>query len=289
MSERLFVVAGIDGTGNSLIAVDRAAEEARLRGWPLRLVYALDLDRPPGSSNGFDLLTMARDRVRRRHPDVIVSAELGLGTPDEVLRSYTADSGLLVLGNRGRGELAGMRQSVALQLLPKLKVPLLVVRVPGLPEFSQRSVRSVVVGVDGTPSSEAAAAAAVAEARLRSAPLIAVHATMGESAYSDRTPDPLHSGPLADDDLLSGITLRRVPVEVDPRAALLGFSRQACLVAVGSRGRGGLTGFLLGSVGQALIRMAHCPVLIVRQPSYFGGQQAQPERVLHSLADSAAA
>ncbi|NUT18854.1 MAG: universal stress protein [Hamadaea sp.] len=288
MDERLFVVAGIDGTGNSLLAADRAAEEAKLRGWPLRLVYALDPDRPLGPSNGFDLLTTAAERVRRRQPDVPVSTVLGLGNPDEVLRSYTADCGLLVLGNRGRGELAGMRHSVALHLLPTLTVPLLVVRVPGLPEFSQRSARSVVVGVDGTPSSEAAATAAIAEARLRSAPLIAVHATMRESAYSDRTPDPLHSGPLADDELLSGVALRRVPVEVDPRAALLGFSRQACLVVVGSRGRGALTGYLFGSVGQALIRMAHCPVMIVRRPSS-AAERASREGAARSLADSAAA
>jgi len=278
MRRRTFVVAGVDGTGNSLIAVDRAAEEARLRDRPLRLVYALDPDRPPGPSNGFGLLEAASDRVRHRQPDVIVSTVLGLGTPADVLTSYTADCGLLVLGNRGRGELAGVRRSVALHLLPRLRVPLLVVRVPGLPDLPRRPARPVVVGVDGTPSSNDAAVAAIAEARLRSAPLIAVHAMMTGSAYSDRSPDPLYSGPLADDGLLAGINLRRVPVEADPRAALIGLSRQACLVAVGNRGRGGLAGYLLGSVSQALIRMAHCPVLIVRQPSMPWAEQAPGER-----------
>ncbi|MEV0272568.1 universal stress protein [Hamadaea sp. NPDC050747] len=266
MGKRTFVVAGVDSTGNSLIAVDRAAEEARLRDWPLRLVYALDPDRRPGTTSGFGLLQAAADRVRRRQPDVTVSTVLGLGTPADVLMSYSADGGLLVLGNRSRRELAGVRRSVALHLLPRLQVPMLIVRVPGLPDLPRRPARPVVVGVDGTPSSNAAVVAAIAEARLRSVPLIAVHAAIGDSVYSDRSANPLYGGPLADEQLLNGVALRRVPVEADPRAALIGLSRQACMVAVGSRGRSGLAGYLLGSVGHALIRLASCPVLIARWP-----------------------
>lgn len=50
----------------------------------------------------------------------------------------------------------------------------------------------------------------------------------------------------------------------DPRELLITLSREAALVVVGSRGRGKLRGLLLGSVGTALVRHAHCPVVVHR-------------------------
>jgi nucleotide-binding universal stress UspA family protein len=50
-------------------------------------------------------------------------------------------------------------------------------------------------------------------------------------------------------------------------AALIRASGTGAMVVVGSRGRGGFTGLLLGSVGLQLLHHAGCPVLIARDSS----------------------
>ncbi|WP_229858806.1 universal stress protein, partial [Streptomyces anandii] len=73
------------------------------------------------------------------------------------------------------------------------------------------------------------------------------------------------------DDTLSPWHGRRPEVAVERRLirsrirpALIEASRDAQLVVAGARGRGGFTGLLLGSVSQALLHHAHCPVAVVR-------------------------
>ena len=57
---------------------------------------------------------------------------------------------------------------------------------------------------------------------------------------------------------------REVFHSLDPTRRLTELSRRAQLIVVGSRGRGGITRLLLGSVSQALINHAACPVALVR-------------------------
>ncbi|GAA2718537.1 hypothetical protein GCM10010429_43130 [Micromonospora olivasterospora] len=59
-----------------------------------------------------------------------------------------------------------------------------------------------------------------------------------------------------------GLDVAASQVAGGPAASLVAESRRAELVVVGSRGLGGFAGLLLGSVTQAVVRHAHCPVLV---------------------------
>jgi nucleotide-binding universal stress UspA family protein len=134
----------------------------------------------------------------------------------------------------------------------------------------------VVVGVDGSRLSEAALAFAVDTAVRRGTSLVAVH------AWQD-TADPRvaalidweavaveEAAVLAErlagwQDKNPDLTIERRVVRDSPAHELTALSATAQLVVVGSRGRGGFAGLLLGSVSQALLRHAACPVAVVRE------------------------
>jgi nucleotide-binding universal stress UspA family protein len=144
------------------------------------------------------------------------------------------------------------------------------------------SGRRIVVGVDGSPSSRAALAWAVRQAELTSAAVEAVIAWNDVVSFTGAALSPTgvpansnfgehaaavlsHSiNETVDPDGLVKVssTVRRG----NPAQVLLGESVGADLLVVGSRGHGGFTGALLGSVSQACVHHAQCPVVIIRGP-----------------------
>ncbi|GAY07660.1 universal stress protein [Pseudonocardia sp. N23] len=139
-----------------------------------------------------------------------------------------------------------------------------------------RSDAPVVVGIDESPSSNAALAFAFDEAHLRRSPLVAVHAWIDQgidrssSAFVDRSAAKEDQCPhLADrirpwSEKYPDVAVTRVVARDGPAEVLVAQSRGAALVVVGSRGRGGVVGLLLGSVGQPMIHHADCTVAVVR-------------------------
>ena len=134
----------------------------------------------------------------------------------------------------------------------------------------------VVVGVDGSPTSEAAVGFAYEAAATRGVPLVAVH------TWWDLMVDPTFA-PLLDWDALEAderevlaerlagwgekypdVHVQRLVMHDRPARALLAQAAGAQLVVVGTRGRGGVAGLLLGSVSHALLHHAPCPVAVVR-------------------------
>ncbi len=279
------VVVGVDGSEESLRAVRfGAAEAARLR-LPLRLVHAFGwvtehvVGQPSLGERYRDILLADARRLVAdaagvavaECPGIDVEQQVVIGFPIEVMADESRRARLLVLGDRGltrfKGLLAG---SVSVALAAHGACPVVVVR--GAESGDPDEVRPVVVGIDGTPTSEAAIAFAFEEAAARGVPLVAVHAWAVPLGV-----DPTDSGDVATQaheilaERLAGwsekypdVRVRRAVVQDRAVRVLDREAQHAQLVVVGSRGRGRLAGMVLGSVAHALVHSAPCPVAVVR-------------------------
>jgi nucleotide-binding universal stress UspA family protein len=139
----------------------------------------------------------------------------------------------------------------------------------------------IVVGVDGSAESKAALRWAIEEARLRQATLRAVHAWMYPTMFAGAyiPPEMVDAKRLTEDahEALDAAVaevagedpsayIERVVEHGPPAHVLVGAARDADLLVVGSRGHGGFSGLLLGSVSQQCAHHAPCAVVIVREP-----------------------
>ncbi|MCO5967787.1 universal stress protein [Actinoallomurus soli] len=281
------IVVGADGSDQSLRAVEWAAEEAERRALPLRIVHAeaewmydTPVDPRLGGvrelllTGGKELLARAEAVARERAPGVAVSAETAPGQVARVLLERAGDSAMVVLGGHGMGAATGLLLgSSTLQVVTHAKVPTVVVR-----DLEPAERREIVVGVEGPAVSEPAVGFAFEEAALREARLRAVHVWTYPASSGPGDMRPLVYDPrlVAEEELrlveasLAAWRDKFPEVEVvfdvehgRPVRILGGASARADLLVVGTRGRGGFTGLLLGSVSHGLLHHAHCPLAVV--------------------------
>jgi nucleotide-binding universal stress UspA family protein len=147
-----------------------------------------------------------------------------------------------------------------------------------LEQRKEPAVGMIVVGVDGSEGAKAALRFALAEAKLRKAKVRAVHAWLvdatgfdglfpalvGELGILRRAAEAALDAALRElADEGSGLEIERHVVQGIPAAVLVEQSRDAELLVVGSRGRGGFAALLLGSVSQQCAHHASCPLVIV--------------------------
>ena len=260
------VVVGVDGSSSALAAVAWAARACAVHSAPLRLVHAYTLPTrgyPEVISSARELRSAMYDQGRMwlsqavavaqaEAPDVAVEHDLRMEHPTPVLIEESRHAREVVVGSHGLGGFTGaLVGSTAVALSQHGESPVVVVR-GGVHDGP------IVVGVDLSPESDGALGFAFDEAAAARVPLVAALSHLDEqtSLLSAR---------------LSGWLEKYPDVEVEmwvaaerPIPLLMELGERAALLVVGSRGRGGFAGMLLGSTSQALIYHAPCPVAVVR-------------------------
>jgi nucleotide-binding universal stress UspA family protein len=283
------VLVGVDGSVSARAALAWAAAEASYRQCPLHIVhtftwpmigdpFGLNLTEPMNdglrAAAGW-ILSEAASQAREASPDIKVTAELFAAAAAPTLLSQAHHAQLVVVGSRGLGGFRGLLVgSVSSTVAAHAPCPVIVVH----PHrdgtaFPVSPTGRVIVGVDGSEVSAGAIRFAFQEAARRRVGITAVHAAMPTRQHpSLRVPadiveqvdrqlfaEAMDSKRI----LVPGIDVKTKLVHSHPVQALIDEADGAELIVVGSRGRGGFTGMLLGSVSQAVLHHAACPVAVV--------------------------
>ena len=291
------LVVGTDGSEHARHALRWAIKEAQLRNAHLSVVLVWT---PPGAMSSLGPITAPVDLSDWEQSakvaleadiadavavtgmgDADLSTEVVRGYPAQVLLDRAAGADLLVVGSRGRGGFRGLLLgSVSNQCATHADVPVAVVRFESpLPDD-----RDVIVGVDGSEGSAAALRFAIAEAARRQAHLVVANGWWVDSPGSTKDALPFvtidrrefkhRSHDLMEQMLDEAARTLGHPVgdvevkavENSPTQTLVRLTDRAGLLVVGSRGRSGLTGLLLGSVSQQCLQHAYCAVVVVPPP-----------------------
>jgi nucleotide-binding universal stress UspA family protein len=289
----LGIVVGVDGSAASASAVRWAAREAELRNLPLMVVSVLA---PVVQAGGpWPEVPVPEEYVRLQRAEATevvdkavrsaadgtaaalqITGEVVLGPIMATLVDMSTRADMMVVGCRGEDAVSrALLGSVSSGLVHHAHCPVAIIHAEELP-----SLRApVVVGIDGSPTSELATAIAFDEASRRGVDLVALHAwsDMGpiEFASANWAPIEWRNIKVAEEEVLSerlsgwndqypDVTVHRVVVCDRPGPRLLERAGEAQSLVLGSHGRGGFPGMLLGSVCNAVVNSAQIPVIIAR-------------------------
>ncbi|MDR3660462.1 MAG: universal stress protein [Mycobacterium sp.] len=286
-------VVGVDGSHGSDAAVRWAAAEAGLRNVALTVVHVMQS--PIGGLGGWgftmaplpeDFFQWQESAGRRIIADAVRVAKEAIGDSANIsvrgevfysplvptLVDLTKDARLLVVGCQGQGGLQRvLLGSVSTALVHHAHCPVAVIH----EEAAAGPQAPVVVGIDGSPASELATAIAFDEASWRGVELVALHAWSDADMSEFPGAQWSVAGPAAEEELaerLAGwqerypdVRVRRVVFLDQPARHLLAEAEKAQLMVVGSHGRGGFAGMLLGSVSTAVVHGVRTPVIVARQ------------------------
>lgn len=284
------ILVGVDGSREALQAAEWAAARAKLNNAHLQLVCAYALPSYTAASMESGFAVIDNDVIRASAQTVVDEtlthlAKLGYqaegrvepGDPTAVLVQLSEQADLIVVGTRGTGGFADRLLGATSSALPAYsRCPVVVV--PGRGADQQFTpVKKIVIGVDGSSRSRKSLRRAIEEAALWGAQLTAVDAvpmasSAGVLAWLPATVD--RESILRDvrDELKaickaesagSGVEIHAHALDGNPAALLTEFSTAVELVVVGTRGRGGFAGVLMGSTSQSVLAHSTCPVLVL--------------------------
>ncbi len=287
------IVVGYDGSAGSQLALEWAAETARQQGKRLSIVHSGDMAKDPTLSQE-DAATSPVDEGSERAGAILDPSQIETlampGSPASQLVEASKEADLVVVGSHGHGRVrAGLLGSTSYTVAAHAHCPVVVLRGPagdesGAAPKPQRPGphHNVVVGIDDSEASKRALDAAVEVAEREGAVLHVVrvaHARSMEAwAYAetakggtDETHEIRESAEKSVVDAGSQVRAEHPEVIVttevlygDAGQSLADLGATAGLIVVGSRGRGGFSGMLLGSVSHRIIHDAACPVMVVR-------------------------
>ncbi|AJF63175.1 universal stress protein [Streptomyces vietnamensis] len=285
------VVVGVDGSDAGLTALDWAVGEAVRHGWALRIVHASlwehyegvvpawSTDRPSGQVLAENIIGTAEERARRRAPALTLTADVLAEDATSALLREGQEAVLLVVGARGRGELADLLLgSVGLVVAARAPGPVVVIR--GDTYALEARHRRVLLGVGDRDVDSPAVRFAFREAAVRDAELDVVrtwrrpahgpadHLLMrraGGAYFADESSELLDKALGIAASEHPQVRLHRSSVEGPAHKVLPERSAAADLLVVGARRRDGLVGLELGRVVHRALHHASCPVAVVPQ------------------------
>ena len=286
-TEKYGILVCVDGSAASDDAVAWATRETIMRQLPITLMHSvppvivdwsvLQLDIPGWQrENGQHVIDQARKTL---------SANLGESEPPEIhtemvyssvvptLIDASKGAWMIVAGSRGLGALGRLLLgSVTTALMHHAHCPVAVIHSDG--SAAPASTAPVLLGIDGSLASEAATALAFDEASRRGVGLVALHAWSDVGVFpmlgmdwrdSERKAQEILAERLAGwQEQYPDVLIERLLFCDQPSRWLVKESERAQLVVVGSDGRGGFPGMLLGSVSSAVAQSATVPVIVAR-------------------------
>lgn len=283
------IVAAVDGSESSRQAAVWAAAEAALHGSTLHLITSVAVSTGYGTgltlpvtelellqAEGERLVAEVREQLAASAPaDLKMTTEVTFDFVIPSLLAYSERVRMIVVGSRGLGAFRrGLLGSVSTAVTRHAQCPVTVVHETAA-GADQWAGKPILVGVDGTENSVDAVEYAFEEASRRGVGLIALHSWSDTNSLELGIVD--WEAIAADEEALLAerlagygerypeVAVRRIVVANRPVRAMLDASADAQQVVVGSHGRGGFTGMLLGSTSNALIHTVECPITVVRK------------------------